>query len=235
MRGDNMFYDLFSFYRSKEWESLRRQITLERVNDSGDLICEYCHKPIVNAYEGICHHKTELNEGNVNDYNISLNPDNIMVVHHKCHNEIHNRFGSYTRHIYIVYGSPCAGKSTYVKENATKHDIIVDVNALYKAIGVSDKSNRLTSNVLQLRDVLIDMIRTRNGRWINAWVITSKCRPTELERMSNMLGAEIIHIDTDMDTCLRRANENDVKYITEYFRDYEQYKDLLNPPFKSNG
>lgn len=234
-----MFNDLFSFYRSREWESLRLRLRLERMNEDGEVICAKCGKPIVHAYDCIAHHKTELNESNVNDYMISLNPDNIVLLHHKCHNAEHDRFGTYTRHIYIVYGSPCSGKSTFVRENATKHDMIVDVDELYRALSINelhDKSNRLTSNVLQLRDVLIDMIKTRNGRWINAWVITSKCRPMELERLASSLGAEIIHIDTDKDTCLMNADKRGrleyKKYIEEYFQDFENYKSLLptQPP-----
>lgn len=229
-----MWTNLFTFYRSKEWEALRNRLCVERCNDEGELICQHCGKPIVHRYDAICHHIEELTEGNVNNYNVSLNEENIMVVHHKCHNEIHNRFGTYTRHIYIVYGSPCSGKSSYVRDNATKHDLIVDVDELYKAISINelhDKSNRLTSNVLQVRDLLIDMIKTRNGRWVNAWVITSKCRPMELERLSASIGAEIIHIDTDKQTCLIRAMERGLiqynDYIEEYFRDFEEYKSIL--------
>lgn len=215
----NMF-NLFSFYRSKEWEALRKQITLERTNDNGELICEYCGKPISKAYDAICHHKKEITEANVNDFTISLNPDNISVVHHKCHNIIHDRFGTYTRHIYVVYGSPCSGKSTFVRENANRHDIIVDIDEIYRAISVNplhDKSNRLTGNVMQIRNMLIDMIKTRNGKWINAWVITAKCRPMELERLCSDLGAEIIHIDTDKETCLARAE----------LRKRPEYKNIL--------
>lgn len=227
-------FTLYSFYRSKEWEALRNKIILSRTNEDGDVICSHCGKPIVNKYDLICHHKVPLTEANVNDYTISLNEDMIETVHHRCHNDIHDRFGSYTRHIYIVYGSPCSGKSTYVKENAHRHDLIVDIDEIYKAISnnpMHDKSNRLTGNVLQIRDTLIDMIMTRNGKWINAWIVTSKCIPNELERLANKLNAEIIHIDTDKNTCLARAEErlfgDYKKYIEDYFRNYEQFENLL--------
>lgn len=229
-----MFTDLYSFYRSKQWEQLREQIKLERIDESGKLICAYCGKEIVNRYDAICHHKEELTEDNVNDPVVSLNPDNIEVVHHKCHNEIHNRFGSYQRHIYLVWGSPCSGKSSFVERAAGKNDLIVDVDKLYAAVSINPlhiKSNRLTGNVLALRNTLIDMIRTRNGKWINAWVIVSKCRPMELERMVKDLGAEPLHIDTDKETCLDRAADRAgeyIKFIDDYFRDYDQYKNLLS-------
>lgn len=228
-----MFSDLFSFYRSKEWEKCRRQVMLDRTDDEGNIICERCGRPIVHAYDCIAHHKQELTEENVNDLTISLNEDNIALMHHRCHNLEHERFGSWTRHIYLVYGSPCAGKSSYVRDNAGKHDLVVDVDEIYRAVSVNelhDKSNRLTGNVLQIRDLLLDMIKTRNGRWISAWVISSKCRPMELERLSNSLGAEIINIPTDRETCLARAKDRPreyIEYIEEYWREFEDFKEIL--------
>lgn len=223
-----MFTSLFSFYRSKEWEALRRRLTLERINENGDIICEHCGKPIINAYDCIAHHKIPLTEVNVNDFTISLNEDNIALVHHKCHNEIHSRFGVYTRHIYIVYGSPCSGKSTYIKCNALKDDLILDVDKLYQAISINDehvKSNRLTSNVFQIRDLILDMIRTRNGRWINAWVCGGFPLKMDRERLANTLGAELIFIDSTKEKCLARAecdrSEDYKKFIEDWFTRYQ--------------
>jgi len=57
-------YNLFSFYRSKEWEALRTRLMLEPVDSNGDVICEHCGKPITVAYDCIAHHVTELTEAN---------------------------------------------------------------------------------------------------------------------------------------------------------------------------
>lgn len=226
-------FSLNSFYRSREWERLRNQIILERVNKDGELICEECGKPIVKKYGAICHHIKELTEDNVNDYNISLNAENIKVIHHSCHNEIHNRFGTNNRHIYLVVGSPCSGKNRFVEDSASKDDIIVDVDKIYEMISINKshyKSNRLTSNVLQIRDFIVDMIRTRNGKWVNAWVITSKCKPMELKRLAESLNAEVIFINEDIEVCLMRAREerNDYeKFIEEYFENFNRYAEVL--------
>ena len=53
-------YDLGNFYQSKEWRSLLTTLKMERINDNGEIICEYCGKPITKAYDMIGHHKTEL-------------------------------------------------------------------------------------------------------------------------------------------------------------------------------
>ena len=72
-----------SFYRSQEWVRLTHIIRHERTGDDGLLLCEHCGKPIVKAYDAICHHVIGLNESNVHDASIALNPDNIQVVHHR--------------------------------------------------------------------------------------------------------------------------------------------------------
>ena len=214
---------LSTFYRSPEWVGLRAALMLERVNASGDIICEHCGKPIVNKYDCIGHHKIALTEGNVNDYSISLNPDNIALVHHKCHNKIHNRFGSYTRHIYIVYGSPCAGKSTYVDGVALKDDLIIDIDRIYSAIN-NARSNRLYDNVMQVYRGLVDMVQTRNGRWVNAFIIRTFPLKGERERLAASLGAELIHIDTPQDVCLERAlnrAEGYDKIVSDFWKKYQ--------------
>lgn len=214
-----MFNNLFSFYRSKEWEALREAVVLER-----GAVCEYCHKPIVKAYDAICHHKTELTEANVNDYNVSLNADNIMVVHHKCHNDIHQRFGTFTRHIYIVWGSPCSGKSAYVNEAAGKDDLIIDIDRIYSAVNLG-RSGRIYGNVMELYRQMIDMVRCRSGRWANAWIVRGFPLSMDRERLANELGAELIHIDTSREECEAEAMNRGgdwSKWVADWWSKYRE-------------
>lgn len=203
----------------------RSIVTLERVNENGDLICEHCGKPITKSYDAICHHKIPLTEMNVNDFTISLNPENIEVVHHRCHNQIHNRFGNYTRHIYIVYGSPCSGKSTYVSNSALKDDLIVDIDKIYEAINIS-RSNRVYSNVMQIYNQLVDMIKTRNGKWINAWIVRGFPLKMDRERLAEQIGAELVFIDTPQDICQERAlirgGEEYKKFVDDWFLKFQK-------------
>lgn len=217
-------FTLSSFYRSTEWETLRKSLMLERVDSNGDVVCEHCHKAIVKAYDCIGHHKTPLTEGNVNNYDVSLNPENIMLVHHKCHNEIHNRFGTYTRHVYIIYGSPCAGKTTFVNDNALKDDLIIDIDRIFEAIN-NGRSNRLYDNVMQVYRLLIDMVRTRNGKWVNAFIIRGFPLKGERERLAAMLDAELVYIDTDQNTCLERAYKRAPdydKFVLDWWQKFQK-------------
>lgn len=220
--------NLSSFYRSKEWENLSKLIRIERVNSNGDLCCEDCGRPIVNAYEAICHHVKELTETNVHDVNISLNPMNIQVLCRSCHNRIHARFGfnpdKRTRNVYIVWGSPCAGKARYVEEAAGSNDLIVDIDKLYEAMSLG-RSNAVKSNVLSVYRQLIDMVKTRNGRWNDAYII--RTLPLQIDReliLRECGGGELIHIDTPKDECLLEAEKRGgdwVKWTEEYWRKFQ--------------
>ena len=228
-------YTLKTFYRSKEWEKLLSILKLERIAIDGILYCEHCGKPLIHKYDIIGHHKTELTEANVNDVNISLNPENIMLIHFRCHNEIHQRFGYEQQKVYIVYGSPLAGKTSFVKENSGKDDIILDMDNIYNMINFNNdkyvKSNRLKNNVFIIRDCILDMIKCRTGKWRNAWIIGGYPLPMERKRLMDATGAELIHIDTSKEECLKRLYNDPGRqqvltewesYINEYFNKYKE-------------
>ena len=218
-----------SFYKSKEWSDLLRMLKDQRSVD-GVLYCEHCGKPIVKAYDCIGHHKIELTDSNVNDYNISLNPDNIMLIHHRCHNDIHERFGHVrTKKVYLVYGSPCSGKTTFVRETAGKDDLVLDMDSIWQMISINDryiKPGRLKTNVFVVRDCILDMIRTRTGNWRDAYVIGGYPLAMDRQRLCETLGAEPIAVLEDKETCLERAKASGRigwdEYIEDWFRDYTE-------------
>lgn len=220
------------FYKSHKWEGFINTLRQERTKADGSIICEHCGKPIVKAYDCIGHHIEELTDDNVDDALISLNPKNVMLVHFKCHNAIHKRFG-YNVHreqeVFIVYGAPCSGKSTWVKENAESGDIILDIDRLWAAIRADsctqyEKPNELKQNVFALRDAMLDMIRVRRGRWRKAFIIGGYPLQGERERLAETVGAkQIIFIDTPKDVCIERAKQKSsewIEYIDTWFERY---------------
>lgn len=218
-----------TFYKDKRWIKLLEILKQERANKNGVPVCEHCGKPIVKAYDCIGHHKIELTESNVNDLNISLNPDNIMLVHHKCHNMIHERFGyEGSRHIYLVYGSPASGKYEYIKKVAGKDDLILNIDNIYQCISVNDRymaSKRLSRNVFAIRDLIMDMIRTNTGKWKNAYIVGGYPMSSERERIINTLQAEPIYIEATKEECIANAQgrgEEYIKYIDEWFNRYTE-------------
>jgi predicted kinase len=215
-------FTLGNFYKSKEWENLIEQLRLERINENGQLICAHCGKPISRKYDCIGHHVIELNDANVNDYNVSLNKANIVLVHHRCHNAIHERWGfEKPKQVWLIYGSPCAGKSTWVKENAGKDDLILDVDSIYECISINDKyhkNDRIKANVFGIRDCILNQIQMRLGKWKNAYIIGGYPLNSDRQRLIDKLGCIPIFIDTDKETCMKRAKNDEWKsYIDDWF------------------
>lgn len=220
---------LQAFYKSQKWQKFTAILKQERQNADGDIICEQCGRPIVKRYDMIAHHIIELTDDNVDDVGIALNPDNIQFVHFRCHNEIHERFGSYMRQVYIVWGSPCAGKTTWVNSVARKEDLIMDMDKLWRAIksdacGEYEKPKALQQNVFALRECMYDMIRTRLGKWHNAYIIGGYPLIAERERLQYAVGADkLIHIDTPREVCEQRASgksEEWLGYIGDWWARY---------------
>lgn len=225
-----MYSILKSFYASEKWIKFRLSLIAERGSK-----CQHCGKIIIKSTDIIAHHIKELTPENVNDYNISLNPNNILLVHSDCHNFIHKRFGySNTGEnvVYLVFGSPLSGKTTFVKQQMRRGDLLVDMDKLYEAVSLLpsfDKPNNLLSNVMGIHNLLIDNIKTRYGKWNNAWVIGGYADKYKREKMANDLGAELIFCDVTKEECLFRLEQDEdrqyrrdewKRYIDKWFETY---------------
>ena len=213
------FKGLSDFYRSKEWVLFRLGVINDRLTNDGLSVCEYCGHPIVRSYDIIAHHITELTERNVFDVEVSLNPDNIQLVHHVCHNKIHNKLGTIKREIYLVYGSPLSGKSSWVDSVREPGDLVVDMDLLWMAVSGCDKyvkPVRLKDNVFAVRDLLIEQVRLGVGSWKNAYIIGGYPLVGERERLGRRLGAKEIYIDCSKEECLARLKKDNERSFSEW-------------------
>lgn len=220
-------FTLSTFYRSREWEGLLKQLRIDRLNDDGQIICEYCEKPITRAYDLIGHHKVELTEANVNDFDISLNPENIAFVHHRCHNYIHNKLGYAVREVYLVYGAPMSGKTMWVQNNMSEGDLVIDIDSIWQCVSGCPryiKPNRLKSVVFRVRDSLLDAVRYRAGKWNNCYIIGGYPLNSERERLCKELGAREVFVEASKEDCIARlegiegVNKSEwMKFIEDWF------------------
>lgn len=221
----------YQFYRSDEWLNFRKVIIAERTDSDGYVHCEICGKPILKKYDLIVHHKKELTDANVLDATVALNPDNVSCICFRCHNLKHERFVSghsasfkkINKKVFIVYGSPLSGKTTFVNTTATENDLIVDLDSIWQCVSINDRYNKppsLNSVVFEIRDKLYDIIKFRSGKWENAYVITSGALIGDRERLKQRLSAdEFIYIESTKDECLQRLqtrNLSDDQYKKWY-------------------
>ena len=231
------------FYKSDKWLNFRKIIIDQRTDNDGYVHCSQCGKPILKKYDLILHHKKELSDQNVDDVNISLNPDNVEVICFKCHNKIHDRWQGGNSHtgwkmpqkqIYIVYGAPCSGKTTWVNSVATDQDLIVDLDNIWQMISINDrytKPSALKSVVFQVRDQMYDIIKYRSGNWHNAFVITGGALKGDRERLKQRIGAtDLVYIDADIHECLKRIQERHMSidqklewsdFVVEWFERFQ--------------
>lgn len=236
------------FYNGQDWANCKAQVTQERLKD-GALYCEHCGKLILKSFNPnaknnkgaiVYHHKIYLTNENVNDASISINPQNIAVLHWQCHNEVHNRFNgtavAVERKVYLVTGAPLSGKTTFVREHMQEGDLVFDIDDLWQILSGLPryiKPNTLKTTVFNLRLAVKEQIAKGAGSWRNAYIIESLPLATDRKREAERYKAhntEIITMEASREECLNRLytmpNGRDIKayeeYINNYFNDYIQ-------------
>lgn len=235
------------FYKSKDWADCKAQVLQDRIKN-GTIICEHCGLPITKGFNPqannnkgaiVFHHKIYLNQLNVNDASISINPENIEICHWACHNEIHNRFGfggsnTPEKKVYLITGASCSGKTSFVRERLEPNDIVLDIDDIWQMVSGQPryiKPNSLKPIVFKIRDEIKDLISKGLGTWRNAYVLESLPSKSDREREANKYRAfnvEIITMEATKEECLNRLLQNpqgrDIKsyqgYIEEYFARY---------------
>lgn len=216
-----------AFYKSGVWRAFRRALIQQR-----GTVCPVCHKDyMMDTSKLIAHHIHELTPDNVNDANVALNPDNVELICFDCHNKKHNRFGAGSHNVYLVYGPPCSGKTTLVRQLMHRGDLIVDMDLLYMAVSgcsLYDKPDQIRTNVFGLRALLIDQISHRVGRWGNAYVIGGYPHKLERDELSARLGAEQIYCEATKEECKNRADASRgalagqwKKYVDKWFTEFD--------------
>lgn len=131
--------------------------------------------------------------------------------------------------VYLIYGSPCSGKSTYIKKHLLPGDIVCDVDRLYSALCFNEEhQTELYAHevALMLNESLLDIIRDRRGNWKNAYVVSLANTEEKLnEAMKRVNADEAIYIDTPFETCMERAKERPF-YFAYLIEDWFQTKEI---------
>ena len=72
--------------------------------------------------------------------------------------------------LHVISGAPCAGKTTYVEQNAKAGDLIIDMDKIAKAFGGSDyhAQGDPLKVALRAREAAIDYAMNNGGE---AWLI----------------------------------------------------------------
>ena len=121
--------------------------------------------------------------------------------------------------IHVILGAPCSGKSTYVREHAKSGDVIVDFDAIARALGAEGHlpDGDIKQAAFEARKSVIDYC-IKSG--CESWIIHTS--PTDDQREAyEKAGAEFVEMETDLETCLARAETDNRPPGTEQIiRDY---------------
>ena len=219
--------ELQRFYASKRWRDLRNVLVVERRG-----VCDRCGKDFSDdTSKLIAHHKEHLTDETLKDPSIAVDPQNIEIVCQKCHAHYHaERGATKKKQVFIVYGSPFSGKSTYVRQNMETGDLVIDLDTIYCAIGwqpLYQHPESLQKTAFGIRDYLHDQVRMRAGGWSTAWVVAGLPRRDERERLAARLGASLIMVEASQEECIKRCRMAEdgrgiewEEYILKWFKDY---------------
>lgn len=131
--------------------------------------------------------------------------------------------------VYLVYGSPCSGKTTYIKEHLKSGDIVCDVDRLYSAISFNEEhQTELYAQEVasELYKEMLNIIRDRKGNWKNAYVVSLANTDERLKAEMKRINAdEAIFIDTPYEVCMERAKERPF-YFQFLIQEWFETKDL---------
>lgn len=126
--------------------------------------------------------------------------------------------------VYLIYGSPCSGKTTYIKNHKRNGDIVCDVDRLYSAISFNEEhQTELYAQEVasELYKEMLNIIRDRKGSWKNAFVVSLANTPQKVDEMKERINAdECIFIDTPFEVCMERAKDRPFYFqwiIDEWF------------------
>lgn len=135
--------------------------------------------------------------------------------------------------VYLVLGSSCSGKSTYVRSNSDSGDLIFDFDNIHKAIS-NNPSHRHIKNikdyVFEIRKTIYNKLKEDDN--IRAWIINSTPYKENRQKIVDELGAEIIYLKRSKEKCLEIAKnerpEEWLEYIENYHQNFQDFDDTEN-------
>lgn len=76
------------FYHSRAWEKVRSFVW-----DRAHGLCERCMEHGIVKPANVVHHTTPLTVENMDDPDVSLNPERLKALCNECHTEVHKQLG----------------------------------------------------------------------------------------------------------------------------------------------
>jgi hypothetical protein len=112
-------------------------------------------------------------------------------------------------------------------------DLVVDLERVWNCVsGGAGRSARLNAVAFGVRDYLLDCIKYRRGKWLNAYIIGGYPLISERERLAKELGAELIYINSTKGECLNKLMACEDKDVVEYSNYICEWWEKYTPPLE---
>lgn len=148
---------------------------------------------------------------------------NLRPAHHKCNAKRGNRaLNGWGADIRVVMGPPAGGKSTYVRERAGLGDVVVDLDALARALmpaQLDDRTHVYPEHVRHVaigaRAAAIDRATRLVGLGVTVWIIHADPSPEDLDRY-HFLRYQVITVDPGRAVVEARVAAERPAYMAAY-------------------
>ena len=134
----------------------------------------------------------------------------------------------------VIWGAPCSGKTTYVREHAKAGDVICDYDALYQAIsGLPEKKRvqTLDSFILDLIENVYNLISSHNE--LNAWIITATRDRAKVDILVKRFDAELVALEVSREEAHRRCDADSRPLVWHEFID--KWFEIATASFTGTG
>lgn len=128
--------------------------------------------------------------------------------------------------VFVVHGPPASGKTSYVFGKKGDDDVVFDFDRVMSAISgmpLHQKVDSLTSYCLDIRTLILKKAMSKSPA-SKTWIITTRVSDELREQLSD-IPVDYIHIDTPMEECVKRVNEDperqhEAKELLQVIADY---------------
>lgn len=110
--------------------------------------------------------------------------------------------------IYIVYGAPCSGKTTYVQQHIKDNDIVWDWDAVefsFNGLSYQEKNQNINRFMKRVRRLFIDecIINTSVS---DKWIILTNLNQKLIDELDAVDEIKIYQMQTSKEECVSRLS-----------------------------